>query len=136
MVDVDLDPLGPSDQFERVGDDVEVPEAQEVHLQQAEVLDAVHLVLRDDRSVLGILTGLGLALDRQVVGQRVLRDHHRRGVDPVLTSQPLEPLGDGDDLLGLGIGGVHVAQLGGHLVAVLVLRVLLRGRRRAACRGP
>ena len=34
-----------------VGDDVEVAQAQEVHLQQAELLDAVHLVLGDDRRV-------------------------------------------------------------------------------------
>ena len=51
-----------------VGDDVEVAQAQEVHLQQAEVLDAVHLVLGDHRGVGGVLTGLGLALDRRVGG--------------------------------------------------------------------
>ena len=37
-----------------VGDDVEVAQAEEVHLQQAEFLDAVHLELGDDRRVLGI----------------------------------------------------------------------------------
>ena len=38
------------DEVERDLEDVEVAQAEEVHLQQAEVLDAVHLVLRDDRS--------------------------------------------------------------------------------------
>ena len=37
---------------------------EEVHLQQAEVFDAVHLVLRDDRGRRRVLPGLGLALDR------------------------------------------------------------------------
>ena len=50
----------------RVGDDVEVAQTEEVHLQQAERLDTAHLVLGDDRGVVGVLAGLGLALDRQV----------------------------------------------------------------------
>ena len=45
-----------------VGDDVEVAQPEEVHLEQTEVLDAVHLVLRDERRLGGILAGLGLAL--------------------------------------------------------------------------
>ena len=39
------------DEIEGDLDDVEVPQAEEVHLEEAEVLDAVHLVLRDDRRV-------------------------------------------------------------------------------------
>ena len=50
-----------------VGDDVEVAQTQEVHLEQAELLDAAHLVLGDDRGVGRVLTRLRLALDRQVV---------------------------------------------------------------------
>ena len=126
VVDVDLDATGAPDQLERVGDDVEVAQAQEVHLEQAELLDAVHLVLGDDRRLFDRHAGLGLALDRQVLGQRLLGDHHRGGVDAVLASQPLEPLGDVDDLPGLGVGRVHLAQLDGHLVAVDELGVLLQ----------
>ena len=37
---------------------------EEVHLEQAELLDPVHLVLGDDRGVLGVAAALGLALDR------------------------------------------------------------------------
>jgi hypothetical protein len=48
----------------RVGDDVEVAQPEEVHLQQSELLDAVHLVLRHDRRQLGRHAGLRLALDR------------------------------------------------------------------------
>ena len=64
VVDVDLDAAGGADQLERVGDDVQVPQAEEVHLQQTQLLDAVHLVLGDDRRLLGVLAGLRLALDR------------------------------------------------------------------------
>ena len=105
-----------------VGDDVEVAQAEEVHLQQAERLDAVHLVLGDDRRVGRVLAGLGLALDRQVVGERFLGDHHGRGVDAVGALQALEALGDVDDLLDVGVAVVHRPQLGGRLVAVGVLR--------------
>ncbi len=98
---------------------------EEVHLQQAERLDAAHLVLGDDRGVVGVLAGLGFALDRQVGGERLLGDHDRGGVDAVGALQALEPLGDVDDLLDVGVGVVHRAQLGRRLVAVGVLVDLL-----------
>ena len=126
VVDVELDAPGLADDLERVGDDVEVAQAQEVHLEQAELLDAVHLVLGDDRARprrAGAV--LGLALDRQVLGERLLGDDHRGGVDAVLAAQALEALGHVDDLAGVGVGLVHLPQLAGHLVAVLVLGVRL-----------
>ena len=46
------------------------------------------------------LARLRLALDRQVLGERLLGDHHRRGVDAVLAAQTLEALGHLDDLAG------------------------------------
>ena len=91
------------DEVERALDDRQVAQAQEVHLEQPEVLDPVHLVLGDDRRVLGLAAGVGLALDGQVVGQRVPGDHHRGGVDAVLAPQALEPERDIDDLLGVGV---------------------------------
>ena len=74
---------------------------------------------------LRVLAGLGLALHRQVLGQRLLGDHHGGGVDAVGALQALEALGDVDDLLDVGVGVVHRPQLGRRLVAVGVLRVLL-----------
>ena len=51
VVDVEVDaPVASRISSSGVGDDVEVAQAEEVHLQQAEVLDPVHLVLRDDRA--------------------------------------------------------------------------------------
>ena len=45
-------PLVRLDEVERDLEHVEVAQPEEVHLEQAEVLDPVHLVLRDDRRVL------------------------------------------------------------------------------------
>ncbi len=80
------------DQVERDLDDVEVAQAEEVHLQQPEVLDPVHLVLGDDRRVLDGAARLRLALDREVLRERLPGDDHRGGVDAVLAAQPLEAL--------------------------------------------
>ena len=66
--------------------------------EQPEVLDAVHLVLGDDRRASGVLPDLRLALDRQVLGERLVGDDHGGGVDAVLAAQALEALGDVDDL--------------------------------------
>ncbi len=100
-------PVVSLDELERVVDDVEVAQPEEVHLQQTQVLDAVHLVLGDDGRLLDGLAGLGLALDRQVLGERILGDHHRGGVDAVLAAQALEALGDIDDLGDVGVGLDH-----------------------------
>ena len=124
-VDVEVDAPELLDDPQRVGDDVEVAEPEEVHLEQAEVLDAAHLVLGDDRRGLGVLVGAGLALDRQVLGELVAGDHHRGGVDAVLAAHALEALGDVHDPPGVGVLVVHLPELGGHLVAVLVLLLLL-----------
>jgi hypothetical protein len=80
-------------------------------LSRPELLDAVHLVLRDDGSFVDGLAALGLALDREVLGERILGDHHGGGVDPVLAPQSLETLGHVNHPASLGILGVHVAQL-------------------------
>ena len=87
--------------------------------EQAEVLDPVHLVLGDDGGVVGIVA-VRLALDGDVLGQRLVGDDHRGGVDAVLAPQALEALGHVDDPLGLGVGLVHGAQLAGGGEPVLV----------------
>ena len=121
VVDVEVDPRRRLDELQRPVDDRQVAQAEEVHLEEAEVLHAVHLVLRDDRRVLQAAAGLGLALDRQVLGQRVPGDDDGGGVDPVLAAEPLEAQRHVADPLHVGVGLVEVAQLAGHLVAVLEL---------------
>ena len=51
---------------------------------------------------LGAAAGLGLALDGEVVGERVVGDHHGGGVDAVLAAQAFEALGHVDDRLASG----------------------------------
>ena len=119
------------DEVERHLDHREVAQPEEVHLQQAELLDPVHLVLGDDRRVPRVGARLGLALDREVLGERLVGDHDRRGVDAVLAPQALQPLGDVDHLLRVGVGLVHRPQVGGGHVAVLVaLDAVEAGRQR------
>ena len=119
-VDVGTGPRGLLDEVEGRLDDREVAQPEEVHLQQPELLDPVHLVLGDDRRVGGIGPRLGLALDRQVLGEGLLRDHDRRGVDAVLAAQALEALGHVDHRLRVGVGLVHLPQARRRDVAVLV----------------
>ncbi len=59
------------DHVERPLDDAQVAQAEEVHLQQAELFDGVHFVLGDDGRVLGPAARLGFALHREVLGQGV-----------------------------------------------------------------
>ena len=117
---VDVWPVlgGDFDQVEGPLDDREVAQPEEVHLEQPEVFDAVHLVLGDDGCIPGVVV-VGLALDGDVLGERQVGDDHGRGMDPVSSAQPLEAPGHVDDALGLGIGLVHGAQFGGGGKAVL-----------------
>ena len=85
-VDVGTGSGGALDEVERDLDDVEVAQAEEVHLQQAEVFDTVHLVLRHHRCLFERRSRLGLALDRQVFGERLARDDDGGGVDAVLAA--------------------------------------------------
>ena len=101
-------------------DDRQRAQPQEVHLQQAEVFHAAHVELRDDGRLVGVFARLGLALDGQVVGQRLRADDHGRGMHRVLTDQPLEPPGHVHHLTHVVVAGVHVAQLGGGGVPVCV----------------
>ncbi len=64
-IDVGADAGGRLDQLEGALDRGEVAKTEEVHLQQAQALDAVHLELGDDLGVLALL------LDRDDVEQRL-----------------------------------------------------------------
>ncbi len=127
-VDVDALTSALADQLDGLVDDRQVAQPEEVHLQQTERLDAVHLVLRHDRRFVGLLPVLGLALERDVLGELVAGDDDRRGVDAGLATQAFEATGDVDHLLDVGVDGVHLTELGRGLVAVLVLRVELEAR--------
>ena len=122
--DVDLDALRLRDQPHGLVDDVEVAQAEEVHLEQAERLDVAHRVLRDEFGV------RALALQRHVLDERAVADHDGGGVDRVLAHEALERARHVDQLLGRDLASVvgasdrrgivvHLAQLLAGLQALL-----------------
>ena len=114
VVERDLRDFEPaSDQAEGLVDHVEVAQPEEVHLQQAELLDVPHPELRDR------LLALALPLQGHDVGQRPVRDDDARGVDRVLPHEPLERLREVDDLAHERIPVVRRFQLGARLQAVV-----------------
>ena len=99
---VQVDPLasGLRDQLRRVGEHGEGAEAEEVHLQQAELLDRPHRVARDQLGPLGVL------VERDVAVEGLVGDDHRGGVDGGVARAALERLGDLPQVLHLP-PGVH-----------------------------
>ena len=105
--------IGAVDQLERGVDDVEVPEPEEVHLEQAERLDVLHRELRDDLRVDALL------LQRHHLDERPVGDDDACGVDGVLAYQALERLRQVDDLADDLVGVVRLPELGAGLQVVL-----------------
>ena len=104
LVDLDADAVGLLDDLERRLDDVQVAQPEEVHLEEAELGDVVHVELRDE-------LGVALLLQRQVLGERLVADHHGGGVDGVVADEALEAHRQVDDLLDLGVGVVGLLEL-------------------------
>ena len=105
------------DQLERRLDDVEVAQAQEVHLEQAQRGHVVHAELGDD-------LGVALLLQRDVLGERLVGDDDAGGVDGVVADEAFEGHGEIDDLAGRLVGVV------GRLELAAGRHGLLEGRRR------
>ena len=70
------------DVLDGIRDDRERAQAEEVHLEQAELLDMILVVLRDERTV--------RHGDRHVVRERMTRDHDARRVRRGMARQPLD----------------------------------------------
>ena len=116
------------DDVERVLDHVEVAQPEEVHLQQAERLDRLHRVLRDDAvDAVAVLVGRVRVgeLDRDDVGQRAVGDHDRGGVDRGVAHDALEAAGDVHDLPRRRVAVVGGAQ------RLAVVQAVLEARRAA-----
>ena len=101
------------DVLQRIGDHSEVPKAKEVHLQKAKVLAQRVLEL----SHLEAVTRVAHHGD-DVRQRRRGHDHGARMHAPVALD-PLEPRGEVDHLLDVGILVVELAQLGGLAVALI-----------------
>ena len=99
---------------ERVLQDGEVAQTEEVHLQQPELLAGRVVELRDDRAVL-------LALhDRDVVDQAFARHDDAGRVDAPLTLEVLQASSGVDDALDVGVRLVEGPQLAGLVVALVL----------------
>ena len=81
--DVDVDPPVALDVLDGVGEDREVRQAEEVHLEQADLRDVLLGHLRDELALASLL-------DRHVVGKRIVGDQHARRVDADVAVKPLE----------------------------------------------
>ena len=110
----DLHPAIALDVVQRVVDDRQVAQTQEVHLHQAQRLRARVVELGDDGAVL-------LALhDRDHIGERHRTHDHAAGMHPPLSLQALNALRGVHDLTDLGVGIVQFAELAALGVAVVL----------------
>ena len=82
-VDVEVDSLGPSDLRQRVLDERQRAEAEEVHLEQADAFDLFHRPLGRDFVAVALIEG-------GVVGDRSRRDDHAGGVDAGVARHALQ----------------------------------------------
>ncbi len=90
------------DHLHRVVQHRQVPQAQEVHLQQAQLFQGGHHVLADHRV---IVFGQG-----HVVHHRPLGDHHAGGVGGGVAGHPLQGPGSVDELFYLLVGLILLPQ--------------------------
>ena len=116
MVDIQVDASVP-EQGDGVLDDGEVAQAEEVHLQEPELLHPVHVELRHDAP--RVVSGVLRQLERQVVDERGVADHDAGRVHRILAPQPLQRPGRVDDLPGLGLLVVGLLQFGSEAQRVL-----------------
>jgi hypothetical protein len=105
VIDVDVDPAVLFYVGTSKVDDREVTEPEEVHLEEPQSLDAVHVELRDHLSVLA-------ALERKVLDERVTADDYARGVDAGSALEILDLESRVDDLLRRSSRCVRVSELG------------------------
>ena len=115
-VEVEVDAAVGFDVLERVADDREVSQTEEVHLEQADGFTRRVVPPGDDGAVLGALP------DRDCVGERFGRHDDRAGVHTGVTDQPLQTHRSLVDLRDVRAGVDECSNLDGFLVP-LVLRI-------------
>ena len=93
------------DQIDGLGQDRQVAQAEEVHLQQAGRLDVAHRPLGDD-FVLAFTRP-----KRHVLDQRLVGDHDGRGVRADVAGQALDLHGQVEQLADFGVGVVDLLQV-------------------------
>ena len=114
-LEVDRDaPDGP-DEIDRLAQDREVRQAEEVELEEPQGLDGVHLVLGHQ----GV--GVGGLLERHELDEGLAADHDAGGVGAGVPGDALQLLGQADEPRDRGIRLGHLAQLGRDLEGLLEL---------------
>src|SRR5215213_9995683 len=93
--DVGFLAAAPADGLEGLFDHIEVPQAEEIHLEQSQRLHVGHGMLDHDGPLVP-----GDALQRHYVGERLLRDDDASGVGPRVAGETLYLEGSVEDLLG------------------------------------
>ena len=111
----------PGDEVHGLAQDGQVGEAQEVELEQAQRLHAVHLVLGHER------VGVGGPLEGHELGQRVAADDDAGGVRGGVAGDALELAGDVDELVDALVALVHLAEGRGDLEGLVERDAELRG---------
>ena len=114
--EINLLAAGLRDQFHRVIQNGERRQAQEIHLQQAHLLDGDHVEGGDDFVVLG-------AMQRNQLGQRARRDHDTRGVHARVAHQAFQLARGVEQLAHLRFAVVGLLQAGRFPDRVLQLDV-------------
>jgi hypothetical protein len=95
-VEVEIDP-GVAQDPEGVVDHRHRLQSEEVHLQEAQPFDPLHVPLGDDFVLVGLV-------ERDDLVDRHRGDHHTRGMDGRVARQPLEARTDLHDLADLRVG--------------------------------
>ena len=108
------------DQLERVRDDGERRQAQEVHLEERQLLQAVHVVLRDNFVFVGLV-------ERDDVAQRQRRNHNAGRVNAGVARHAFQALGYFQNLFYFGIRAGQRIELRLHLARLLQLDVERHG---------
>ena len=103
VVDVEIDAGGPLDLRDRVEDQRQRAQPEEVHLQEADALDLLHRPLGDDFVARPLV-------ERRVLGDRLRRDDDAGGVDRGVAGHAFEPARDAEQLLDLRVVLLHLPQ--------------------------
>ncbi len=114
-VEVDLDASLLLDEVDGLAQDGQVGEPQEVELQQAQRLDAVHLVLGHQP------VGVRRVLQRHQLRQRLAADDHAGRVRGRVARDALELVCQVKQPLDVGVGVAHLSQRRCHLERFLEL---------------
>ena len=114
-IEVDLDPAVGLDQLDRLAQDRQVRQAEEVELEQPERLDGVHLELGHEP------VRVRRALEWHELGQRLAADHDAGGVGARVAGDALELAGEVDELADLWVGLDQLAELGRDLERLVEL---------------